>query len=213
MRCIDLTHPLHTGSPVFPGTAPPRFDRVATLEEAGHVETRIVMHTHTGTHMDAPAHMLADGATLDQYDPSAFFGPVVVVDVTDRDGPLIGVDVLRPRLAEIDAADFVLFHTGWSSCWGTEAYFEGFPAPSPAAARWLLDRQIKGVGTDAISIDPMESTDFPVHHTLMEASALIVENLTGLDKIPASGADLACFPLAIERADGCPVRAVAIEGR
>lgn len=213
MRCIDLTHPLHSGSPVFPGTDPPRFDRVATLEEAGHVETRIVMHTHTGTHMDAPAHMLADGATLDQYDPSAFYGPSVVVDVTDHEGPLVGVDALLPRAGDIEAADFVLFRTGWSSRWGTEAYFGGFPAPSPAAARWLLDRQIKGVGTDAISVDPMESTEYPVHHTLMGAGALIVENLTNLDKISASGAHLACFPLAIERADGSPVRAVAIAGR
>ncbi len=212
MHCIDITHPLHTGSPVYPGTEPPVFERIASLEDAGHVETRILMHTHTGTHLDAPAHMVAGGATLDQYDASAFFGPAVVIDLTSHADPLVEVAALLSHGGRIERADFVLLRTGWSRHWGTDGYFGGFPALSPDAARWLLDRDIKGVGVDAISIDLMESTTYPVHHTLMAEDVLILENLTNLDRIEAPRFHLACFPPAIREADGSPVRAVAIEG-
>ena len=212
MRCIDLTHPLHTGSPVYPGTEPPRFDRSASLEDSGHVETRILMHTHTGTHLDAPAHMVAGGATLDQYDACAFFGPAALIDVTSHAGPLIGVETLTGHQDRIDEADFVLLRTGWSRRWATDDYLGAFPALSPEAARWLLEFDIKGVGVDAISIDLMESTTYPVHHTLMAEDVLILENLTNLDRIEAQRFHLSCLPLAIRDADGSPVRAVAIEG-
>lgn len=211
MRCIDLTHPLHTGSPVYPGTEPPRFDRISDLAMDGHVETRIQMHTHTGTHLDAPAHMVEGGKTLDEYPVDAFFGPAILVDATAIDGPDIGLDLLRPYEAALDEADFLLLRTGWDRHWGTEVYFGGFPALTPEAAEWLLDRGLKSVGVDAISIDLMESTTYPVHHTLLGANVLVLENLTNLARIPSPSFDLACFPAPIRQADGSPVRAVAIE--
>lgn len=212
MRCIDLTHPLHTDSPVYPGTEPPRFDRVSDLEKDGHVETRIQMHTHTGTHLDAPAHMLAGGKTLDQYPVDAFYGPAILVDATEVDGPEIGLKLLRSHETTLDEVDFLLLRTGWDRHWGTDAYFGGFPALAREAAEWLAERNMKGIGVDAISIDRMESTTYPVHHSLLGADVLVLENLTLLDRIRAPRFHLACFPLPIRHADGSPVRAAAIEG-
>lgn len=209
MKIIDLSHVIEANMPVFPGTEPPVLAEANTISKNGFAEKLISMYSHTGTHMDAPAHMRPGGKTLDSYPVSDFFGKAVLVDLHECDLQKIELDRLIPYESRILQADFIILRTGWAEKWGKPSYFEGFPSLTKDATRWLLDFGIKGIGTDAISIDRMEDEDFPIHHLLFSSDVFIIENLTNLDKA-GTEFTLACFPLYIKEADGSPVRAVAI---
>lgn len=205
---LDLTHTLAEGMPAYPGTEPPTLRPANTVARDGFAEKLLTMYSHTGTHIDAPAHMLAEGPTLDRMDVGRFLGPACVLDVAGR--PLIERAFLESRHTQLEGCAFVLFHTGWSRLWGQDAYFEGFPVLSLEAARWLADRGLQGVGFDAISVDPVGSTDFPNHMVFFRKGILSIENLTGLEPLIGRRFLFSCLPLKIEEADGSPVRAVAI---
>ncbi|GAB4274084.1 MAG: cyclase family protein [Deferrisomatales bacterium] len=210
MTCMDLSHRIEPGMPVYPGTEPPEIRVGASLEEEGFLERRLCLFSHTGTHVDVPAHLLAGGRTLDEIPLDRFAGPGWVVDVRDRNEGGIGVDLLEEHREAIAGAEFVLLHTGWSRRWGSPGYFEGFPTLTPQAARWLAEGRVKGVGVDAISVDPVDSRALPVHRTLLEAGVVIVENLTRLAPLVGRRFHFAGYPLPIARGDGSPVRAVAV---
>lgn len=205
---LDLTHPLAEGMPVYPGCVPPRIRRSATVAKDGFAETQLTIFTHTGTHIDAPAHMLAGAPTLDRLGAAHFVGPACVVDVAGL--TTIPRAFLEARAADLEGCEFVLFHTGWDRFWGQSAYFEGFPVLALEAAEWLAGRGLKGVGWDAISVDPVGATEFPNHLALFRAGVLSIENLRGLAPLVGRRFRFACLPLALLEADGSPVRAVAI---
>ncbi len=205
---LDLTHSISEGMPVYPGCVPPTIRQANTVEKAGYAEKFISIYTHTGTHIDAPAHMLADGKTLDQLGVDHFVGIACVIDVSGMH--TIEKVFLESQSTSVDACDFVLFHTGWAELWGHQGYFEGFPLLSLEAARWLGGRNLKGVGFDAISLDPVGSTRFQNHLVLFRAGLISIENLTGLEALIGKRFLFSCLPLKLEDADGSPVRAVAV---
>lgn len=204
---LDLTHPLAEDMPVYPGCRPPRIRQDFTVARDGYAEKTLELQSHTGTHIDAPAHMLAGAPTLDRLGPDRFVGPACVLDA--RAGSLDEA-FLEAHRDLVEGCDFVLLHTGWDRHWGTPAYFQGFPVLTAGGAAWLAARRLKGVGVDAISPDPVGSEDFPVHRAILGSGALSVENLTGLGPLAGRRFLFACLPLAIPEADGSPVRAVAI---
>jgi arylformamidase len=208
MKLVDLSHIIEENMPVYPGTEPPILLEANTVARDHFAEKKITMYSHTGTHMDAPAHMLEKSKTLDAYGIGSFFGKAVLVDFSHSQAPYIDVATLLPLEKQLKQARFCILRTGWAERWGRPDYFEGFPAFSPEAARWLIHLGILGIGTDAISIDRMEDDAFPVHHILFNAEAFVIENLTNLSQV-GSEFNLACFPLRIKNADGSPVRAVA----
>ena len=207
MTVIDLTHPVAPGMPVYPGTAPPSIKRANTLERDGFLEHRIGIHTHTGTHMDAPAHILPGGATLDSYPAERFMGPAFMIEALD--GPP-AIASLRAHEDEIRKSDFLIMRTGWGEKWGSDGYFSGFPVLDVDAADWLCGMKLKGFGVDAISVDPVGDSSLPVHHVLLESGILIIENLANLVMLTSPRLVFACLPLRISGADGAPARAVAI---
>jgi len=208
----DLTRMIEPAMPVYPDTEPPRFRVGASIEKQGFLEHEIVMFTHTGTHMDAPAHLIAGGKTLDEYSVDAFVGPACVVDARGVDDGTIGIELLRPYRKHIETADFVLLDTGWHSQWDLPGYFEEFPTLTPEAAQWLVDLDVKGVGVDAISVDPVGVSEMRVHDVLLGAGVLIIENLADLDELIGKSFEFSCYPLRFAHADGSPVRAVAAIG-
>lgn len=208
MKIIDLSHRIEPGMPVYPGTAPPVFAHPFDLDKDGFVETSLSLMSHTGTHIDAPAHILAGGKTLDQMPVSAFYGQAVCIDAVSGKKEITAED-LAPCEAMIRAADFVLFRTGWSRLWGSSGYFEGYPVPGREAVLWLNGFTLKGVGFDTISADGAGDEAFLVHRIILGKERIIIENLTNLDQLPRSGFSIACFPLHFSGADGSPVRAVA----
>jgi arylformamidase len=209
LKIVDLSHVIEAGMPVFPGTEPPMLAEANTIAANGFAEKLLSMYSHTGTHMDAPAHMRPGGQTLDEFPISSFFGKAVLVDVSGRGLEKIGLEHLAAVENRLRNADFLILRTGWAEKWLVPAYFEGFPALTAEAARWLTGLGLKAAGTDAISIDRMEDEAFPVHHVLFSAGMFIIENLTNLGDV-GTEFQLACFPLYIKDADGSPVRAVAI---
>lgn len=210
MAVYDLTHPMDSKMPVYPGKNQPFIGQAADLENDGYRELRIEMDGHTGTHMDAPAHMLANGKTLDKYPVSHFAGTATVIHIPERTR-LIGIPVLLPFENKIADSDYVLLVTGWSRFWGEEVYFSNFPVLTEDAARWLVSLRLKGIGVDAISVDPVESEEWPVHHVLFNSGCVIVENLIFPPDFKLETAVFHCFPLSIANADGSPVRAVVVK--
>ena len=207
MKVYDLTHTIKNDMPVYPGTEQPQLTTACTIEEAGYRETLLHMFSHTGTHMDAPAHMLLDGAVLDSYDADKFTGTAVVVDCRGE------ADISLPLLKryDLDGVDFVLFCTGWDKKWGSPEYYEGFPCLTADAAAYLATLPLKGVGEDSISLDPCGSVDFPNHITLLRADFVNTENLAGLDALIGRRFTFVTLPLKFENSDGCSCRAIAME--
>jgi len=209
MKLIDLTHVVKPGMTVFPGTEPPVFEIGSSIAADGFEEKRITMFSHTGTHMDAPAHIIPGARRLDEFPIGKFSGKACVVDVDRNDAGKIDVEVLKSRGEAILESDFVILRSGWSQQWDSDEYFRNFPVLNPEAAQWLVEATIKGVGLDMISVDECDSTDFAVHNILLGADLVIIENLTNLELLPDSVFSFYCFPLRIDQADGSPVRAVA----
>jgi arylformamidase len=205
---VDLSHLVTAGMPVYPGTAPPTFREATTVERDGFAEKEISLYSHTGTHVDAPAHMLVGAPTLDRFDAGYFVGRAYVVDVAGRQS--VERSVVEPHEAAIAGCDFILLHTGWSRYWGEPGYFRGFPVLTVNATRWLAQAGLRGVGVDAISVDPVDATSFDNHLELFRAGLITVENLTGLDALIGRTFLFSCLPLKLDAADGAPVRAVAI---
>ena len=201
MKIIDLTQTLEEGMPVYPGTEPPILAEANTIDRDGFREKKITMYSHTGTHMDAPSHILPGAETLDSLPVETFYGSACVLDL-----PIFNLHAHEEILA---ASDFVLLRSRWSCHWGTEKYFDSYPVLDEITAKRLLGYRLKGIGVDAISVDPIDSVYLPVHRLLLGTGHVIIENLTNLDLLPADGFEFSCFPLKIRDADGSPVRAVA----
>lgn len=209
MRVVDFTHVLQREMPVYPGTPLPELAVASNWERDGFHETRLTLHSHTGTHMDAPAHLFPAGATLDALPPARFVGTALVVPCAGA-GAVLHMDLLAPVKDAADRADFLLFHTGWDRLWGQAAYFEGYPVPGEDVVDYLLASGKKGVGLDTVSVDPVGDEALPIHRRLLGGGLVIVENLTNLAAAGGEPFTFCALPLHYEKADGAPVRAVGL---
>lgn len=211
MRVIDLSHPMEKGMPLFPGTSAPSFDNIATVEKDGWSEKWMQFTSHTGTHIDVPAHLECEGDTVDRLPLCQFSGPGMAVDVSHiPEGQGIPLDFIKPYEKQIRECDFVLLRSGWDRYWGEERYFEDYPVLTVEAARWLAHFSLKGIGVDMISLDIHGTFELPVHHTFFRGGMILIENLTNLDRLPGTGFMFHCFPINVIGADGSPVRAAAV---
>jgi kynurenine formamidase len=186
MGTIDLSHTISPGMPVYPGTEPPIITSPCTLEKHGFIEKKLVFYSHTGTHIDAPAHIFPHAPTLDQMPADSFIGRGSVIDLTGVEEHKINISHLGPYENLFKRSDFILLHTGWDRFWGREKYFRAYPVLTGDAAVWIRGFGLKGIGVDMISVDETDTTTFPVHKILLEGSVLI-ENLTNLEKLPETG--------------------------
>jgi kynurenine formamidase len=233
---VDLTHPLNARTLYWP-TAPSRFK----LEQLAYGRTpggwfysayAFSAPEHGGTHLDAPIHFSATGATADRVPLKQLVASAVVIDVTARaaanpDYLLTVADVTAFEQAHgrIPPGSIVLLRTGWSTRWPNAKTYLGddtpgdasklrFPSFGPEAATLLVrDRRVGALGVDVASIDYGRSTDFRVHRIAAEANVPGLENLTGLDRVPATGALVIALPMKIEGGSGGPVRVIAIVAR
>ncbi len=209
MRVIDLTHTLNSDISVYPGSEKPKFTEVLTIEKNGAAEKLIEVYTHSGTHMDAPAHMCENGKTLDQFNPSDFLGKALIIDVTHLEDR-IGFEDILPFGPWLSDVKFVFFRTGWSKYWGTDKYLKGYPVLTKKAANWLCEQRVRGVGVDTLSVDALDTDEYPVHKILLGCDMFIIENLTGLEVLPEKHIEVACLPMKIEKSDGAPARVIAL---
>jgi kynurenine formamidase len=208
MQYFDLSHSVKNGMTFFPGDPEPCL--VPTNMAPPWRVTQLSIGTHTGTHVDAPAHFIPHGKTIDQYPLERFFVAGIVVPALGYNGdePL-GVDVFAGYLAMLPTCGAVLVRTDWDRYWGSERYM-CHPYLSPEAAELLIENGISIIGIDALNVDStVQGTDH-AHAMLLGNDVLIVENLTRLDQLtPDKPYHFSFLPLALAGLDGSPIRAVA----
>ncbi|VDC02857.1 unnamed protein product [Peniophora sp. CBMAI 1063] len=222
---IDLSQPLHEGMTVCEGHPPFTLSQCCTLERDGSAVSLLSLSSHTGTHLDAPAHFIEGGATVDELDLSALIGPVLVVDARGRepDATLDWDDTFAPYAKAFAPGIAVAICTGWSQHWGTPMYARN-PRVAPAAAARLFEAGVRLLCIDALSPDGAPDTERGESHDnwhrfhlfWLGKGGMIVENLisAGLEKMldhEDRGASWmgSFLPLRLEKCDGSPVRAIA----
>ncbi|NUR78450.1 MAG: cyclase family protein [Thermoleophilia bacterium] len=207
-RIVDLTHHLFDEMAVYPGIPQPEFRAIARVADDGYAMSEYHLINHIGTHIDAPAHQILDGATLDEIPLERLVTDAVTIDVSDLEPGPIARDVLEPRAAGVRDGDFVFLHSDNAKNYGLDAYWTGWAFPDAAAARMLIERGISGIGFDGPSCDPVDTTTFDLHRVWLGAGRLILENLTNLGELPAR-CPVVIAPLKVREANGGPSRVFA----
>lgn len=214
---IDLSHPIRAGLTTYPGLPAPTITPHLTHEEsrahyaAGTEFTMgmITMIGNTGTYLDSPYHRYPDGPDLAGLDLATLVGlrteTFHLQDAWHPGHRGIGAALLQGRDL---AGAAVLVRTDWSRHFGTGSYGRGAPFLTREAAEHLVDAGVTLVGIDSLNIDDTESGgERPVHSILLAAGIHVVEHLTNLESVPASGARFTAAPPAIEGFGTFPVRA------
>ena len=207
----DLTHRIETGMQTYPGDPTVRLEPVATHDSAGYRESHLACGTHTGTHVDAPAHTEPDGQTLEDFDLDAFVRTARRVDCRDFDAR---EPIPADRVPTVESdVDCLVFWTGWDTHWGTDRYLD-HPYLSATAARRCGEQGL-AVGVDTLNPDPTPSErsdteldGLPAHHALLGAGLLLFENLRNLGAV-GERFELRAYPIRVD-SDGAPVRTVGV---
>lgn len=212
MKYIDLTHFISPDMPVYPGTEQPKFTPANTYEKDGFKETLLTMFSHTGTHMDPPAHLFGDKQTLDNMSIDSFIGSALVIDCKDlKDGDTVSIERIKKYGERAEKAEFLLFNFGYDKLWGTNEYYGNYPVLSQEVLDFIISNKKKGLGLDTIGLDPIKDTNLTLHKKLFSSlNAVVIENLTNLDKLGDDLFILFALPLKHKNADGSPIRAVAL---
>lgn len=231
---VDLTHTFDEQTIYWPTSERFRLQKDADgVTPAGFYYSANSFFTseHGGTHLDAPVHFAQGRQSADEIPLERFFGPAVVVDVTQQSEGNADYQVTVDDLAlaerehgRIPDNAILLIRTGFSRRWPDAARYLGtaergpdavpklhFPGLHPDAARWLIaNRPVRAIGIDTASIDYGQSTLFESHRTLYEVNVPAFENLNALDRVPPRGAYVVALPMKIGGGTGAPLRAVAI---
>jgi arylformamidase len=199
MEIFDVSVPVRTGMVTYPGDPEVLLERVKAIAEGASANlTRVDMGAHSGTHVDAPLHFLEDGAGAEALPLEPLLGPCVVVEV--------------PGLSEADAAaapegaERVLFKTPNSELWGRDEFPEEFLRFDGAGARLLVERGVRLVGVDYLSVG-----DHDAHRTLLGAGVVALEGLD-LRGVDPGEYFLVCAPLKLVGSDGAPARVFLVRG-
>ncbi|MDX1524170.1 MAG: cyclase family protein [Anaerolineae bacterium] len=204
MEIYDVTRPINPSLAVWPGDTPFSADLIMDMGQGASVNlTTLTLSSHTGTHADAPLHFNNDDLAIDGVPLSAYIGPAMVVTIDRSSGPLTPADF--PQL-NWDNVERLLVHSPAS-----EVPLDEFPQeiiyPSPDLADVLGRHQVRLFGSDAPSMDALDSKSLPGHNALRRNGIAILEGLL-LTDIPDGDYELIALPLKIEGGDGSPVRAI-----
>lgn len=204
-KIIDISTPLDAETPSYAGD--PVFTRsvvsAIAADGSGYNLSTLTMSAHSGTHIDAPAHFLAKGKTIDQIPAHRWISPAVVIDVP-APGP---IDVPQLERQGIRTGDAVLLRANAGRA--ADADPDDFSALTHNAARLLVAKKINLVGIDALSIESYQNPDFPVHRKLLRSGILIIEGLR-LAHVRPGRYTLVATPLLVTGGDGAPARALLI---
>jgi len=210
MQIYDISLSISQELPTWPGDPTIKIERVQKMEDGADANvTHLSMTAHTGTHIDAPYHFLGnDATTIEQIDLNQLVGRAYVLQISN-DVDLLTANVLKnsgipPRTKRL------LIKTRNSEHWKNQdnEFDESFVAISPDGAQYLIDRGIKLIGVDYLSVAPYGDGK-PTHKLFLEAGVIIVEGLD-LSEITQGRYTFYCLPLKIEGADGSPARAILI---
>lgn len=208
MRTYDITLTISPDLVVWPEDPPIELGRVSKIEEgASSNVSRVAMSVHTGTHVDAPYHFLNDGYTVEDIPIKLLTGRAYVLHLPDAD--TITVEMLE-KSAIPPRTRRVLFRTRNSELW-TKPHTEfqkDYVSLTPKSAEWLIQKGVKLVGVDYLSVAPFDDI-VPTHQALLKENVVIVEGLN-LSEVSQGRYTLYCLPLKLGHSDGAPARAILI---
>jgi len=208
MKVHDISLTLRQRMPVFPGEPTPLLEPTTQMERGDSYNvSRLTISTHTGTHIDAPRHFLVGGASVERISVDVLVGPALVVEMpVDQEITAADLEAASIPLA----AERLLFKTRNSRLLNDEDFRRDFVYLTLDAACWLVERGVRLIGIDYLSVEEMDADPNIVHQTLLRAGVVIVEG-ADLRQVAPGPYLLACLPLKLEGADGSPVRAVLVE--
>lgn len=213
---IDLTFTVEEGMITAPAPWHPVVE-VTILGRyflEGRASRKVVLGSHTGTHMDAPAHFIEGGLTIDKVPLDILTGPAKVIDMTHK-GSLskITVDDLKNCGIKLEKGDRIIIKTGWYKNWGTKKYFKEYPCFTSEAGKWLVQKEIALLALDTPSPDdPQAKLEFgeisPLHYIFLNNGIILVEYLTNTTRLNGN-VKLTALPLKLKEGDGFPARVIA----
>jgi arylformamidase len=203
MNIVDLTHPITEKLPVyFPWHPPTVIEQTATYAENRCEVRRLSIGTHSGTHIDAPSHVLKGEATLDRYDPALWYVDAQVLDFAPRDPKKeISQEEIAAKLKRTGIG--VVIKTGWDMQFGRDDYYKTYPPLSTRAAEFLASMNVPVVAADTpFTLD--------VHYVLLGRGIPLVTNLNNTGRLHEGTIKLIAAPLLIQGSDGAPARVLAV---
>jgi arylformamidase len=200
---IDVTVPIRDGMIHWPGNPAIVVTQTEHLRR-GDVATvsALSFGVHTGTHVDAPVHFILDAAGVDTIALDRLIGPARVLDMDE----IVRIQPRDLEKRDIRAGERVLFKTRNSRFWKDKAFRPDYTSLSPEAARWLVERSVRTIGVDYLSIAPMDAAP-ETHEPLLAAGICVIEGLD-LSRVDPGTYDLICLPLRLEGLDGAPARVI-----
>jgi arylformamidase len=197
MKIIDISVPVHTGMVTYPGDPEVRLERVKAIADGESANiSELDLGVHSGTHVDAPIHFIEGAAGTDELPLDVLNGPCEVVEAAALDESAVG--------AVPEGAERVLFKTPNSELWARDTFPETFERLDGAAAGALVERGVRLVGVDYLSVG-----DEDAHHALLGAGVIPLEGLD-LRGVEPGSYELHCLPLRLVGSDGAPARAILI---
>jgi arylformamidase len=207
MKIIDISWPISTATTGYKDRYIVEFDEIKSLGKDHARETIIHLSSHTGTHVDAPSHMLKDGKTIDELPLDRFVGPCKVVDMTDV-VEKITRDWFEDQNLDIVPGDIILLKTINSATSPTEKFTPHFVYLEISGAQYLAEKKIKAVGIDYLGIEHSQPGHL-THQALFHADIGIIEGLR-LQHVKSGSYLLVCLPLYTIGVEAAPARAVLL---
>jgi len=204
MKLIDVTIPIDSNVPVYPGNTPFSLEAIKRIArgDSSNVST-LHMSAHGGTHVDAPRHFFDEGPGTEALPLELLIGRARVIEVTSRKG-ITADDLTRFDLSE-DVR--VLIKTANSRLWGSPEFHADYVGVTESGARYLVDHGIKVVGVDYLSVEEFKRPGAPAHHILLGGGTIVIEGLNLRDVDPGIY-EMYCLPLPLVGSDGAPARVV-----
>jgi arylformamidase len=194
--------------PTYPGDPEVSLISKNTISLQGYNVLNICMGTHSGTHVDAPLHLIDKSASINDISPEIFLGKAVFAEILKSKNEAVNLQELKK--IEIGEAEILIVRTGWEDNKYRQSYFTDFPYFSPDCAEYIISKKIKLIGTDMPSVDgPNQNAAF--HKKILNDGIPIVEGLINLKQVTGRTMMFCALPLNIKNSDGSPVRAVAFE--
>lgn len=201
----DITLTFSDEVPNWPGMPPPTLERLRSMDEGGaNNVSRLDSHVHFGTHVDAPSHFIRNGHGMDRVPLEVMLGPCRVVFFPEK--PAISADDLEAAGIP-DGTERLIVRTRNSELWNdfSVGFQKDFVALTPDAASWIVERGIRLVGIDYLSVERYQEPDRATHIALLGAEIVLVEGLD-LRGISPGDYELICMPLKLKNCDGAPAR-------
>lgn len=213
-RLYDVTLPLGPSMPTWPGDPPVSIEPALTIEQDGARVSKLALGSHTGTHIDAPAHLLPGGQDTGTLDLHHLIGPALVIYLPEA-AAITRTELLlatRAYRSILDKPPWRLLLKTRNSDRGILAreFTPDYVALTQDAAEWLADQGAVLVGIDALSVDPFDDARCSAHRVLLAKRIIIVEGLD-LREVAPGVYNLVCLPLRIPHGDGAPARAVLLK--